>query len=348
MIDQIDASSESIGLNDVRYRITQELDAGTEEISLVQLQRRIKRWNLSLSDNSPGPLFKGVVSQENVKLCAANVAEALALVLQKRHAQSDGTTSADESELLFENVLSILRLGCVTKNKELVAQGFEILTNDVVEAISSGPFSADPDSSEDVALGSIRVANLIHRVCAVAAAIPYLQARQLESRSAASLSGIASRRTRLTMPGLPLDEVHHHSFTNFVEGDRLALLAYADTSQWVDRPEKPYTQLQLHNGEELRVHYKNMRRLGVHGQHWVWARCKFEGHESEGNVPYGVAEFEGPTSHANICWESWLQLEGRGQYDYTPESVHLYTSGLSHQLDVYSRLANEDLGEDEQ
>ncbi|WP_411827858.1 hypothetical protein [Luteolibacter sp. AS25] len=345
-LNQIDASGESLALHDLVYKIRNSLSENSHEFYTNQLRLRISRWNASLGENPPGPLFKGQVSEYNIHMASVSIAENLHMIMSHRHAQSPGSSTISKVETMFEDILGMLRLGCATGRKSLVASGLDILAGEFLELLVDCPFTVDQNSDEEAAMASIRAANLVHRACAVAAAIPHIQLRQMAKRTASSLAGIAARRTQLTMTGLPQNEDYRTNYGGIEEGQRMALLAYADSAKWIDRPITPYTELILRNGDELRIHFKNARQFGIQGGHWIWGRCKVEKRESHDARNYAVAEFEGPTTNSGECWENWLQVEARGQYDYTPGSIHLFTSESSHPLDLYSRTGNLKLKEE--
>ena len=337
-INQIDASSESLRIHDEASRIEQVVSDSGSEVSLERLRTRIRRWHLSVSDEPPGPLFRGTLSEPNAVVAAGGIAKALYYAGFHGHKTAGDAKSIDEIEMLFEGVLSLLRLACLTEKKDLTAAALETLTGSLIDAISEEATTSDPSDDTANALKSIRLTTLIHRICAVAAAVPRLQLRQHTARSASSLAGIASRRDQLLMDGLPNAEETITSFTGYEEGDRIAVVAYAVEVVWVDRPNRPYSRVLLANGEELRVHFKNIRRTGIVGNVWIWARCKVEGVDEVSGRLYAVAEFEGPTTKAGECWENWLQVEAGEEYQFTPQSVHLFTSKNDHSLDLFSRI----------
>ena len=141
------------------------------------------------------------------------------------------------------------------------------------------------------------------------------------------------------MPGIPMEYPIVEKISDVPAGERIAIIAWARSATWIDRPIRPYTELKLDNGEHLRVHFKNTRRIGITGDQWIWARCKAE--DPEDGIHYAVAEFEGPTTSADDCWESWLQVDAREYYDISPGSLHLFSANNPHRLDLYSRLAKE-------
>jgi hypothetical protein len=333
----MDAFSESARLHDESLRIRNSLRDGEPDLSLDRFRRIVERWNRCLSDEPPGPLFKGVVTPHNVRLAAQNAAEIAHTVLQNLARDPEARTPVSQAESAYEDVLSLLRSGARNESRELIALAFETLAGPVLDAAAGALVSTDADTTRDDALDAVRAHHLMHRICAVLAAIPGLQLRQMQDRSRSSLAGIASRRTSLLTPGLPTGYSSVTRIRGHAPGERIALLGFAESASWIDRRDRPYTELKLGSGEELRVHFRNARRQGITGQQWIWARCKVE--EPDDGTHYAVAEFEGPTTTDNECWESWLQVQARSHYDIAPASLHLYTSGSDYRLDLYSRLA---------
>ena len=312
---------------------------GDAELSLERFRVRVARWNKVVGDNPPGPLFKGVVSKNNIALTAQSSAEILHIVMQHQHANSDSSVTVEEATAVFEDTLAILRTGAREQDKELVARAFEILIGPVAEAAAATPGVLDRSASPNSALEAVCAFQLMHRICSVAAAIPAIQFRQMENRGRSSLSRVSGRRNSLKMPGIPMEYPIVEKISDVPAGERIAIIAWARSATWIDRPIRPYTELKLDNGEHLRVHFKNTRRIGITGDQWIWARCKAE--DPEDGIHYAVAEFEGPTTSADDCWESWLQVEAREYYDISPGSLHLFSANNPHRLDLYSRLAKE-------
>ena len=234
----------------------------------------------------------------------------------------------------------MLRSSACSQNRTLTALAFETLVDLVVDAVVTTPAIVEKGGGPEAALETVRAFHLVHRICAAAAAIPSIQLRQMNGRSRSSLARIAKRRATLKMPGLPSEFPVATRVSDFPSGERIALIAYVNSATWIDRPNRPYTELNLESGEQLRVHFKNTRLVGIAENHWIWARCKVE--EPAENTHYAVAEFEGPTTSAGECWESWLQVEARNYYDISPSSIHLYTSNTDRRLELYSRLATDE------
>lgn len=335
----MDALSESLRLRDELLRIRKQSKEVDAQLSLERFRARVARWNQVVGSNPPGPLFKGIVSKNNIMLAAQSAAEVLHIVMQRQHADSDPRVTVEEATAVFDDTLAMLRTGAREQDRELVGRAFEVLIGPAADAAVATPGLLDRSASPGSALDAVCAFQLIHRICSVAAAIPAIQFRQLENRGRSSLSRISGRRTTLKMPGLPKEYPIATRISDFPAGERIAIIAWATSATWIDRPNRPYTELMLDNGEQLRVHFKNTRRIGITGDQWVWARCKVE--ESEDSLHFAVAEFEGPTTSAGDCWESWLQVEARGYYDISPGSVHLFSANTPNRLDLYSRLSTE-------
>jgi hypothetical protein len=102
-------------------------------------------------------------------------------------------------------------------------------------------------------------------------------------------------------------------------GRRLTLIGRATRVEWVERPSKPYSFVELEGTDaRLVVAHRSVARRGlVPGCH-VWAL---------GNVKVddeGVfleAEFEGPDRHRTAVWEDWLATLARPAYDLYPGSL---------------------------
>lgn len=335
----MDALSESLRLRDESFRIRTMSKEDSAEISLERFRARVARWNKVVGDNPPGPLFKGVVTKNNITLAAKSSAEILHIVMQRQHADSDSSININEATAIFDDALAMLRMAARNQDRYLVARAFEALIGPAADAAVATFGVLDKSTSPDSALEAVCAFHLIHRICSVAAAIPAIQFRQMENRGGASLSRVSKRRNSLRMPGLPMEYPIAERISDVPAGERIAIIAWAKSATWIDRPKRPYTELKLDNGEQLRVHYKNTRRIGIIGDQWIWARCKVE--EPEGGIHYAVAEFEGPTTSAGDCWESWLQVEARDYYDISPGSIHLFSTNNRNQLDLYSRLSTE-------
>jgi len=161
------------------------------------------------------------------------------------------------------------------------------------------------------------------RLAMLAAAGMLLYHRMTDSRLRSTTMRIAERRETLFAELFDLANVVT-SLDGLDDLQRISLTVWVSGGKLIERPETPYTRLNISPTEELRVHHKNTRWLGVGEQQAVIVRCKVE--PAQGGLRYAVAEFEGPTTSAGRVWESWLQASVRNQYDLAPASIHWCTS----------------------
>jgi hypothetical protein len=180
--------------------------------------------------------------------------------------------------------------------------------------------------STDMSQDPVPHAGICHearRLAMLAAAGMLLYYRMTDSRLRSTTMRIAERRETLFAELFDLAGVVR-SLDGLDDLQRISLAAWVSGGKLIERPETPYTRLSISPTEELRVHYKNTRWLGVGEQQAVIVRCKVE--PAQDGLRYAVAEFEGPTTSAGRVWESWLQANVRNQYDLAPASLHWCTS----------------------
>ncbi len=289
---------------------------------------------------------------ELTEASAAMVAQAVAVRIHLAavvalHEPPGGTPPDVVSpELALHTSLGALRAAAQHGSIEQVGVALSYLSGAALDRLREACAAADPAAADPIAgHDAVAVSQLARRLAAAAAGGVLLQYRLSSSRLQSSTVGIAERRTHLVDHDGPFIADTVMSLADLDEGQRTGLLVNVVDAAWIERPERPYTQLVLANGEELRVHFKNARQVGHTGPQWLWARCKAEG--SDGDVPYAVAEFEGPTGGAATVWENWLQTEARQAYDIAPSSIHAFAAfgapgSLSCRLDITSRINREE------
>jgi hypothetical protein len=180
--------------------------------------------------------------------------------------------------------------------------------------------------SRDMSQDPVPHAGICHeamRLAMLSAAGMMLYYRMTDSRLRSTTMGIAARRETKLAELFDLANVVT-SLDGLEDLQRISLAAWVSGGKLIQRPETPYTRLEISPTEELRVHHKNTRWIGVGEQQAVIVRCKVE--PAQGGMRYAVAEFEGPTTSAGRVWESWLQASVRNEYDLAPESIHWFTS----------------------
>jgi hypothetical protein len=307
----------------------------------------IDGWNRAVADASASPYVGDVVSEATALIVGAALATRVHVdtqrALHRGPATGNAAVASVESEL--KTAIAALKHGAEARSVAEINLALAFLGAAVVPAIVEAAEALDPDTV-DVGEGFdvVHVSQLGRRAAALAAAAVVLQRRVVEPRRAASTAGVAGRRAVLADRSGPdrIDTVTR--LADLEPGVRTAVLARVVESAWIDRPERPYTRLATAAGEELRVHFKNSRLIGHRGSQWLWCRCKAEG--TDGDVPYAVIEFEGPTTGAGEVWENWLQVEARDCYDVSPSSIHAFAafaaSGTSaSRLDLAARLGED-------
>jgi hypothetical protein len=288
----------------------------------------VRAWVTAVDAVEAAPNDGVAVTEETAVVVGSALAKRIHLEgVRALHTSPSGATApVSRAEANFVTALAALRQGAVSQSLRDVNVALSYLGGTLMTSITDAAAAVDPDAT-NVAEGfdAVAVSQLTRRTAALAAAAVPLQRRVTDPGLVASTAGIADRRSTLESARGPDLRDTVTSVAALEPGTRTAFLARVVDSAWVDRPDRPYTRLLTAKGEELRVHFKNTRRIGHGESQWMWSRCKAEGLDDAG-VAYAVSEFEGPTTTAGEVWESWLQVEVRGAYDVAPSSVHTFAA----------------------
>jgi hypothetical protein len=176
-----------------------------------------------------------------------------------------------------------------------------------------------PAGERGHAARGLRVSRLARRSALLAAATLWLGWRVLSGLLRDGTTRIAANRPLLARSD-PRLRMAARRLGRLAEGERTAAVGRVVEVQWIERPDVPYSRATLAEADfEIRVHRRNMARLGVAPGGWLWARGKVEG-GADGR-PVLIAEFEGPGQHAGRVWEDWLADGVRAAYDLAPSVV---------------------------
>lgn len=318
-----------LGLQTEFSRIVQErcssLLSGTDDAA-IDLPAEVKKLRAALSFDVQRQELFGERSQLATYLAYGRaLAQCIHIECHAAHAWSTGPGNglSDAFFSLRSSVNSIVagyRVGVTRESPDYLLYQLERLVDGVLSEAKSALAllggSADPSGDPVLHAG---ICHEGKRIAMLSAAGLLLYYRMTDSRLRSTTMRIAARRETLLAELFDLANVVT-SLDGLDDLQRVSLAAWVSNGKLIERPETPYTRLVISPTEELRIHHKNTRWIGVGDQQAVIVRCKVE--PAKGSMRYAVAEFEGPTTSAGSVWESWLQASVRNQYDLAPESIH--------------------------
>ena len=241
-------------------------------------------------------------------------------------AEAESEVVADEliaAEQLYEELLALSRAAALNKEAPFVTYLLYRLSDQLLNRLKDMLSSAGSRVTAENHLNRTRACHLARRTATLAAFLPQLYIRLSDSRLRGTTQGIAERREQIIADG-PNSNSYVTSLVGLEPGERVVFVGELESAELVDRPNKPYSRLIVGDNQELRVHFKNSRWVGVGEKQSVWVRCKAE--PPVGETSFAVAEFEGPTTTEGEIWESWMQQLVRDRYDLTPQSIHWFCS----------------------
>jgi hypothetical protein len=170
---------------------------------------------------------------------------------------------------------------------------------------------SDHERAAEVAL---QASDLARRHAALVAGAILIDKRLRDRRRAKPAADAARRATKIRRTPLNPGSARKTVRTSD-RNKRLTVVAQLGKVGYVERPRKPYSGAEIDGDTELRVPYKNMRRVGVVQGSWVVAagKVKVAGQDRALEV-----EFEGPGQHRGEYFEDWVFDLARPAYDLYP------------------------------
>jgi hypothetical protein len=240
-----------------------------------------------------------------------------------RNGNAEAAASSADVTAKTDRLVKLMRVAAARGDKEFTHYVLFRIVSTHLQALREALGGLGEASTSDEQIAHASLCHDARRSAMLAAAALYLYQRQCDPRLAASTQALAARREGLVSERIDTADAVT-SFAGLEPSSRVVFAGAVSDGLYVDRPSKPYTRLVTGENEELRVHFKNTRWLGIAENQFVVVRCKAE--EPADGVSYAVAEFEGPTTSSGSIWESWLQQQVREHYDLAPESIHWWAS----------------------
>jgi hypothetical protein len=227
----------------------------------------------------------------------------------------------DQGEREYRRLLVRLRIAAEGADAPavdaLAATGADAVHGSLARACARAGRASRSNGARAAELG-LRASVLARRHAMLAAACVLLGWRLRQPRlrrTTASAAGRAMQLQRLTLRIAGA----RRALTPMDLGARLTLIGRATRVDWLERPLKPYSLVELEGaGGRLVVAHRSVVRRGLAAGCHVYALGNVKSFDDEVVLE---AEFEGPDQHRTAVWEDWLATLARPAYDLYPGSL---------------------------